>query len=185
MTIGSKIENLRKKKKMSQEKLADLLGITRQTLSNYENDITSPDLNQAKKICEVFDASLDELTDNKTDYIILKKVTKNESNIKKIIRITGITLGVSIFFILLTAYILIQIFKYFEATPTSKSVRFECTINDQTNYYEIVLDNHDKVISLNTNDSELANLDISTFQNQYELTNHIHEYVTNKKGICN
>ena len=64
MTIGSKIENLRKKKKISQERLAELLGISRQTLSNYENDITSPDLNQAKKICEIFDSSLDELIGN-------------------------------------------------------------------------------------------------------------------------
>ena len=64
MSIGNKIEDLRKKKKMSQEKLADLLGISRQTLSNYENDITSPDLNQSKKICEIFDVSLDELIGN-------------------------------------------------------------------------------------------------------------------------
>ncbi len=45
MTIGKMIVKLRREKRISQEKLAELLGISRQTLSNYENDITSPDLN--------------------------------------------------------------------------------------------------------------------------------------------
>ena len=80
MAIGKMIVKLRKEKRMSQEKLAELLGISRQTLSNYENDITSPDLLQAKKICEIFDISLDLLTDNDT---ISSRISSTERLVKK------------------------------------------------------------------------------------------------------
>lgn len=81
MTIGKIILELRKKKKISQEKLAELLGISRQTLSNYENDITSPDLNQAKKICQIFDISLDELIGNNNT--LSSKISSTERLVKK------------------------------------------------------------------------------------------------------
>ena len=61
MNIGEKIIELRKGGSYTQEKLANKLGITRQTLSNWECNITSPDLEQAKKIAEIFNISLDDL----------------------------------------------------------------------------------------------------------------------------
>lgn len=67
MNIGEKIIELRKKDNLTQEKLAEKIGVSRQTLSNWENDITSPDLNQANKIVKIFNISLDDLVDNKTD----------------------------------------------------------------------------------------------------------------------
>ena len=60
MNIGEKLIKLRREKHVSQEKLAEKLGITRQTLSNWESNITSPDLNYAKMLSEIFDVSLDE-----------------------------------------------------------------------------------------------------------------------------
>ncbi len=67
MTIGEKIIELRKKHNYTQEKLANKIGVSRQTLSNWESNITSPDLNQAKIISEIFKISLDNLTDNQTE----------------------------------------------------------------------------------------------------------------------
>lgn len=63
MAIGNKITSLRKKYKWTQETLASKVGVSRQTLSNWESDITSPDLSQAKKLSELFKISLDELCD--------------------------------------------------------------------------------------------------------------------------
>ena len=51
----------------SQKQLSEQLGITRQTLSNWEKDITNPDIIQAKNIASFFKISLDDLTDNKLD----------------------------------------------------------------------------------------------------------------------
>lgn len=67
MTLGNKIVELRKKRNLTQKQLSEQLGITRQTLSNWEKDITNPDIIQAKNIASFFKISLDDLTDNKLD----------------------------------------------------------------------------------------------------------------------
>ena len=96
MNIGEKIIKLRKEKNISQEKLSEMIGVTRQTLSNWESDITSPDLKQAKKICEIFNISLDELTGNK------KRLFKTKISIKQIVYILVLILILTISVILLT-----------------------------------------------------------------------------------
>ena len=63
-TIGSKIIELRKKHNFTQERLAEKVGVSRQTLSSWESDITSPTLAQANVLAKVFKISLDELADN-------------------------------------------------------------------------------------------------------------------------
>lgn len=67
MVIGTKITELRKKYNYTQEKLAEKIGVTRQTLSNWESNITSPDLNQASLLCEELKISLNDLVDNKLE----------------------------------------------------------------------------------------------------------------------
>lgn len=64
MSIGEKIISLRKKYNLTQEKLAEKIGISRQTLSNWESNITSPDLSQAKLLSKHLKISLDELANN-------------------------------------------------------------------------------------------------------------------------
>ena len=50
MEIGNKIMELRKKNNLSQEELAEKVGVARQTISKWELGETAPDLKQAKKI---------------------------------------------------------------------------------------------------------------------------------------
>ena len=64
MNIGQNILNLRKSAKLSQEQLAEKIGVTRQTISNWELEESSPDLKQAKELSEIFNVSLDDLTGN-------------------------------------------------------------------------------------------------------------------------
>ena len=99
MNLGEKLTKLRKENKLSQEKLADILGVTRQTLSNWESDITSPDLKQAKKISEIFEVSLDELTGCQN--FLEKKILNTEKLAKKQVKFTKV--------LLLTIYILVLI----------------------------------------------------------------------------
>lgn len=73
MTIGDKIIELRKKYNYTQDRLANLVGVSRQTLSNWEGNITSPDLKQAHTIAKLFKVSLDDLTDNDTEVECLNK----------------------------------------------------------------------------------------------------------------
>ena len=54
MEIGNKISELRKKNNLSQEALAEKIGVTRQTISKWELGETSPDIKQAKELSKVF-----------------------------------------------------------------------------------------------------------------------------------
>lgn len=66
MELGNKIQELRKKNNLSQEALADKVGVARQTISKWELNETSPDLKDSTKLCEIFNITLDELTGGKT-----------------------------------------------------------------------------------------------------------------------
>jgi len=44
MTIGKNIADLRKNRGMTQEQLADILGVSSQTISKWENEVTMPDI---------------------------------------------------------------------------------------------------------------------------------------------
>ena len=53
--------SLRKIKHMSQEELANLVGVTRQTISKYETGEVIPDIEKCKLMADIFEVSLDDL----------------------------------------------------------------------------------------------------------------------------
>lgn len=75
MFIGNKITELRKKRNYTQEQLAEKVGVTRQTLSNWESNITSPDLNQTSILCEELKININDLVDNNVE-IEIKEANK-------------------------------------------------------------------------------------------------------------
>ena len=52
--IGKNIRDLRKRQNMTQDELAARLFVTRQTVSNYENGRTRPDVEQILRLAEIF-----------------------------------------------------------------------------------------------------------------------------------
>ena len=66
--FGENLIELRKLHNMSQEELAELIGISRQTLSKYETGESLPDIEKCKMIADVFGVLLDDLVNyNKVD----------------------------------------------------------------------------------------------------------------------
>ena len=61
LTIGENIRNFRKKNDLTQEDLADRLGVTYQSISRWENGATYPDLELLPAIAETLSITLDEL----------------------------------------------------------------------------------------------------------------------------
>lgn len=61
MSIGKTILNVRKEKGMSQEEFGELFHVTRQTVSNWENEKNYPDLNTLVTMSDMFEISLDKL----------------------------------------------------------------------------------------------------------------------------
>ena len=61
MEIGSKLKKARNEKGLTQEQTADALGVSRQTISNWENNKSYPDIISVIKMSEIYSISLDHL----------------------------------------------------------------------------------------------------------------------------
>lgn len=76
MELGKQIKIYRLENKLSQEELADRIYVSRQTISNWENDKSYPDINSLVLLSEVFKISLDRLI--KGDIETMKDVIQKE-----------------------------------------------------------------------------------------------------------
>ncbi len=74
MNLGEKIGELRKSKGITQERLAEKIGVTRQTVSNWEGNVTVPDIGQALLLAKFFKISLDDLTNNNLNVKCYKRM---------------------------------------------------------------------------------------------------------------
>ena len=61
MTFGEKLQTLRARKGLSQERLAEELGVSRQAVSKWERDETLPETEKVIRISDYFGVSLDHL----------------------------------------------------------------------------------------------------------------------------
>ena len=112
--IGKFIAEQRKQKNLTQEQLAEKLGINNRTISRWENGINMPDISLYKKICEVLDISVEELINGektkkenvKQSYekALITTVDSNEKQgkkINKLLKILALVISVSIISILI------------------------------------------------------------------------------------
>lgn len=75
LKISKKISEIRNSNKLTQEDLAEILGVARQTISNWENDKCYPDIETIILISDKFNISLDILL--KEDKEMIKKIDKS------------------------------------------------------------------------------------------------------------
>ena len=81
MKFCEKLQKLRKEKNMSQEQLADLLDVSRQSVSKWESGTTYPEMDKLLSLCKIFEVTLDDLTnDEVTDKDLKEKNKSNFSN---------------------------------------------------------------------------------------------------------
>ena len=90
MTFGEKLSSLRKQANLTQSDLADKLNVSRQAITKWEGDIGLPDLENIKKLASIFNVSIDELLDYKSEEIKLvletteEKIGKENSKLKDV-----------------------------------------------------------------------------------------------------
>ena len=97
MEIGSKIKNARNRASLTQEQAAEALGVSRQTVSNWETGKSYPDIISVIKMSDLYSVSLDHLLkeekDVKQTYIDYLEestnVVKSKSRLAKTILITA------------------------------------------------------------------------------------------------
>ena len=82
MKFNEKLVKLRKENLLSQEELAEKLGVTRQTISKWELEQTTPDMDKLSQIAKLFNVSVDELL-NESDEPIKANQASDKNNNKK------------------------------------------------------------------------------------------------------
>ena len=81
--LGENILKLRKKSGLSQEQLGEKVNVTRQTISNWELNETTPNPEQLRLLSKALNVSIDELLDNDIKGVIETKVNEIDINIVK------------------------------------------------------------------------------------------------------
>lgn len=79
--LGEKLLQLRKKQGYSQQEVADMLSVTRQTISNWECDQAIPTIDKANTLAKLYNISLDVLLENDID--IMSNDQKNDFHVLK------------------------------------------------------------------------------------------------------
>ncbi len=79
MSLGNHLFHARKRRGMSQEEVAEKLGISRQTVSKWETDETLPDIRQSKRLAVLYGLSLDELVEFDIDVKEVQEVIDKTS----------------------------------------------------------------------------------------------------------
>jgi len=131
MNLGNKIMKLRKKEKLSQEILANKIGVSRQTISNWELNITKPDTDHIKKMSKIFNISIDEMLDNDIRDIMEEKISNTEKLTNKNTKSIKILL-VTLYFIILAGLIYVIIYYSTKRDFTSKYEGvYICDLNDE------------------------------------------------------
>lgn len=83
MTLGEKIHELRKAHKMSQERMAELLGVSRQAVSKWETGQSNPNTENLICLAEIFNVTVEELTNPDTKVELIYDLRKEISRMKE------------------------------------------------------------------------------------------------------
>lgn len=79
MNLGDHLFQARKKKGLSQENVAEKLGVSRQTVSKWELNETLPDIRQAKSMATLYGLTLDELIEWDADMQEIQEIIEKTS----------------------------------------------------------------------------------------------------------
>ncbi len=89
MSIGTNIKNLREERKLTQEQVAESLGITFQAVSSWERDEYKPDTGKLIRLAELFDVSVSAIVEEKRKTFKTKETIYNWEHMKTYVKTTA------------------------------------------------------------------------------------------------
>lgn len=105
MLIGDKLKEARLKKNMTQEEVAEKIYVSRQSISNWENNKTYPDIGNVIALSDLYEISLDELLKGSDNFMKhLEESTDLVKSNKKLIGIIILALITMIIIALFTEF---------------------------------------------------------------------------------
>ena len=150
MKFGENLYNLRKKQKMSQEKLAEKIGVSRQSVSKWENGIAYPEMNRILELCKIFHCQLNDLVNDtildfdSLDEEVKMSVVKFNKEKQKKLKIVSKTISIcskvlQVLTIIISVIMLISIF-FIPSVVSNVNINGENIIIDGKNLLDIQLD---------------------------------------------
>lgn len=186
MNLGKKIAELRKKNNLSQEELAEKVGVARQTISKWEIGDTTPDINQVKIISKIFNISIDELVDNDINNVIVEKISNTEKLAGitiKILKVFGIMLIVFITLILLFVIIFMVDMPRNDYDIVGRT-KISCNLDNEEYVYEAEYNKNYQVINSGGDAYIMNHTDIESYEDVNKIVAHIEDYFKDHGGKC-
>ena len=186
MNLGNKIAELRKKNNLSQEELAEKVGVARQTISKWEIGDTTPDINQVKIISKIFNISIDELVDNDINNVIVEKVSNTEKLAGitiKILKVFGIMLIVFITLIFLFVIIFMVDMPRNDYDIVGRT-KVSCNLDNEKYVYEAEYNKNYQVINSGGDAYIMNHTDIESYEDVNKIVAHIEDYFNDHGGKC-
>lgn len=186
MNLGKKIAELRKKNNLSQEELAEKVGVARQTISKWEIGDTTPDINQVKIISKIFNISIDELVDNDINNVIVEKVSNTEKLAGitiKILKVFGIMLIVfiTLIFLFVIIFMVDMPRNDYDIVCTTK---VSCNLDNEKYVYEAQYNKNYQVINSGGDAYIMNHTDIESYEDVNKIVAHIEDYFKDHGGKC-
>lgn len=186
MNLGKKIAELRKKNNLSQEELAEKVGVARQTISKWEIGDTTPDINQVKIISKIFNISIDELVDNDINNVIVEKVSNTEKLAGitiKILKVFGIMLIVfiTLIFLFVIIFMIDNPRKDYDIVGRTK---ISCNLDNEKYVYEAEYNKNYQVINSGGDAYIMNHTDIESYEDINKIVAHIEDYFKDHGGKC-
>lgn len=186
MNLGKKIAELRKKNNLSQEELAEKVGVARQTISKWEIGDTTPDINQVKIISKIFNISIDELVDNDINNVIVEKISNTEKLAGitiKILKVFGIMLIVFITLIFLFVIIFMVDMPRNDYDIVGRT-KVSCNLDNEEYVYEAEYNKNYQVINSGGDAYIMNHTDIESYEDVNKIVAHIEDYFNDHGGKC-
>lgn len=187
MSLGEKIADLRKRDKLSQEELAEKVGVARQTISKWELDETSPDIKQAQELSRIFNISLDELVGNEISNIVVEKISNTEKLAGMIIKILKVAGIVFLAMIVIELVVLVCAIIFYSPAvveeKTGNKGELTCVVGEDKFIIEI---EHNGIFNCNNCDKDLYDKleKLIDFDNYEDTKNNIMEYFDEEDIQC-
>lgn len=183
--LGENILKLRKKQGLSQEQLGELVNVTRQTISNWELNETTPNHGQLKLLSKVLNVSIDELLDNDVKNVLVEKVSNTEKLAGMIIKILKVAGIIFIIYIVLIVIAIIS-FQFIGSSKASniEQIEMECSINENDYIISIGSDGYFNCSNCPKQMQKEIKQNYIDFSDISKTSDNINNYFKSQNGFC-
>lgn len=183
--LGENILKLRKKQGLSQEQLGELVNVTRQTISNWELNETTPNPGQLKLLSKALNVSIDELLDNDVKNVLVEKVSNTEKLAGMIIKILKVAGIIFIIYIVLIVIAIIS-FQFIGSSKASniEQIEMECSINENDYIISIGSDGYFNCSNCPKQMQKEIKQNYIDFSDISKTSDNINNYFKSQNGFC-